>query len=250
VLCRGLAAHGARVAVLGRRAEVAQNVADEIVAAGGQAMALVADVTDSVSLIEARARLQKAWGSRVDILVNAAGGNQSGATIDEDASFSKSFDMAAFDQVTDLNLVGIILPSKVFGEMMERQKSGAIVNISSMAASQAISRVCGYSAAKAATENFTKWLAVELAIKEGDKLRVNAIAPGFFVAEQNRELLTNPDGSLTDRGNDILKNTPFRRFGNPDELVGPLIMLCSDAGSFVTGQIVNVDGGFSAYSGV
>jgi NAD(P)-dependent dehydrogenase (short-subunit alcohol dehydrogenase family) len=249
-MCHGLAAHGARVAVLGRRAEVAQDVADEIVAAGGQAIALPADVTDSASLIDARARLEEAWGSRVDILVNAAGGNQQGATVDDDASFSESFDMAAFDRVTELNMVGVILPSKIFGALMERQKSGTIVNISSMAASQAISRVCGYGAAKAAIENFTKWLAVELAIKEGDKLRVNAIAPGFFVAEQNRELLTNEDGSLTDRGNNIVKNTPLKRFGRPEELVGPLIMLCSDAGSFISGEVVKVDGGFGAYSGV
>jgi NAD(P)-dependent dehydrogenase (short-subunit alcohol dehydrogenase family) len=250
VMCRGLAAHGAKVAVLGRRADVAQQVADEIVAAGGEAMALPGDVTDAASLTDARARLEEAWGPRVDILVNAAGGNQQGATVGVDASFSESFNMESFAQVTKLNMVGIILPSKIFGSLMERQKSGTIVNISSMAASQTITRVCGYSAAKAAIENFTKWLAVELAIKKGDKLRVNAIAPGFFIAEQNRELLTNDDGSLTERGESIITNTPFRRFGKAEELVGPLIMLCSDAGSFITGEVVSVDGGFSSYSGV
>lgn len=199
VMCKGLAAAGAKVAVLGRREEVAQKVADEITAAGGTAMALPADVTDKDSCQAAADALVAAWGT-IDILVNAAGGNQPGATIGPDESFCDKFSTEAFDQITKLNLVGTILPCQVFGKIMETKKEGNIINISSMAAQQTITRVCGYSAAKAAIDNFTKWLAVELASKLGDKIRVNAIAPGFFLADQNRRLLTNEDGSLTARG--------------------------------------------------
>jgi NAD(P)-dependent dehydrogenase (short-subunit alcohol dehydrogenase family) len=165
-------------------------------------MALPADVTDKASCEAAREALQAAWGT-IDILVNAAGGNQPGATIGPDDSFCKKFSTEAFEQITKLNLVGTILPCQIFGEIMEAKKEGCIVNISSMAAQQTITRVCGYSASKAAIDNFTKWLAVEMATKLGDKIRVNAIAPGFFLAEQNRALLTNEDGSLTSRGASI-----------------------------------------------
>eukprot|EP01048_Picozoa_sp_COSAG05_P022903 COSAG05_NODE_4752_length_1385_cov_3.283048_1_plen_235_part_00 len=234
---------------MGRRAEVAQEVVDKILADGGIAMALPADVTDRASLEAAVATLTAAYGD-VDILVNAAGGNQPGATIGPDASFCESFSTEAFDQITKLNLVGTILPCKLFGAVMEKNKKGVIVNISSMAAQGIITRVCGYSASKAAIDNFTKWLSVELSTKLGDGIRVNAIAPGFFLAEQNRKLLTNDDGSLTSRGNTIITNTPFGRFGKAEELVGPLIMLCSDSSSFVTGTVLNVDGGFGCFSGV
>jgi len=248
-MCTGLAAAGATVCVVGRRAEVAQQVVDTITTAGGKGLALPADVTDRASLEAAVAKLKEAYGT-IDILVNAAGGNQGGATIQPDASFCDAFSTDAFDQITKLNLVGTILPCQLFGKIMEEKKAGIIVNISSMAAQSIITRVCGYSASKAAIDNFTKWLAVELAQKLGDKIRVNAIAPGFFLAEQNRKLLTNEDGSLTARGDKIITKTPFGRFGDAKELVGPLIMLCSSSSSFITGTVVNVDGGFGCFSGV
>ncbi len=156
----------------------------------------------------------------------------------------------AFQQVVDLNLLGTVLPSQIFGEVMAANKKGIIINISSMSAFRPITRVVGYSAAKAAVDNFTQWLAVELAKKVGQGIRVNAIAPGFFITEQNRALLTNPDGTLTARGNAVINQTPFGRFGEADELVGTLLFLCSDASKFVTGVVVPVDGGFNAFCGV
>jgi NAD(P)-dependent dehydrogenase (short-subunit alcohol dehydrogenase family) len=187
--------------------------------------------------------------SRIDILVNAAGGNMPGATVPLDKTvFDLNFD--DFKKVTDLNLNGTVLPTLVFGKTMAEQKSGSVINISSMAVSRAITRVVGYSAAKAAIDNFTRWMAVELAAKFGNGIRVNAIAPGFLLTEQNRTLLTNPDGSLTPRGITIMNITPFKRFGEPEELVGTIIWLASNASKFVTGTVVPIDGGFSAFSGV
>lgn len=247
-MARGLAAAGASVGILGRRAEVAQSVADSITADGGRALPLPADVLDKETLIAARETIMGAWG-RIDVLVNAAGGNMSGATIFNDVTF---FNMqeGAFDQVVKLNLHGTLLPSQVFGEVMAEQGSGSIINISSMAAEQAITRVLGYGNAKAAIDNFTRWLAVEMAQKYGEGIRVNAIAPGFFIGEQNRDFLLNPDGTHTARGKLIIDNTPMSRFGEPDELVGTAIWLASRAATFITGVIVPVDGGFSAFSGV
>lgn len=231
-MARGLAEAGARVAVLARNAERTEATAAEI---GG--IALPADVLRRDDLLAARERL-----GRVDILVNAAGGNVPGATVDEARSV---FDLPeeAFREVVDLNLVGSLLPSQVFGSAMER---GAIVNVSSMTADRAVSRVIGYSAAKAAIENLTRWLAVELA----PAVRVNAIAPGFFVGAQNRALLLDERGQPTERGRAIVAHTPAGRFGEADELVGTLIWLCGPGASFVTGTVVPVDGGFSAFSGV
>lgn len=185
----------------------------------------------------------------VDVLVNCAGGNQAGATVMPDAAV---FDLSvkALRQVTDLNLMGTMIPSMVFAKPMAERGTGCMVNISSMAASQPLTRVVGYSAAKAAVDNFTKWLSVELATKYGEGLRVNAMAPGFFLAEQNRTLLTNPDGSLTARGQTIISQTPAGRFGQPEELISTLRFLCDPASSFVNGIVVPVDGGFSAFSGV
>jgi NAD(P)-dependent dehydrogenase (short-subunit alcohol dehydrogenase family) len=156
----------------------------------------------------------------------------------------------ALEQVIDLNLLGTLLPSQVFGATMARAGSGCVINISSAAAERPLTRVVGYAAAKAAVDNFTRWLAVELATRYGERLRVNAIMPGFFLGEQNRALLLSPDGSLTERGRLIIAHTPLARFGEPDELVGTLIWLCSDAARFVTGVVVPVDGGFSAWNGV
>jgi NAD(P)-dependent dehydrogenase (short-subunit alcohol dehydrogenase family) len=247
-MARGLAAAGAQVALLGRRAEQAAAVAVAIIGQGGQAIPLPADVLDKTQLLAARAALLERWG-RVDILVNAAGGNMPAATVVGDRTF---FDVTpdAFEQVVALNLTGSVLPSQVFGQRMAEQGEGVIVNISSMAAQRPLTRVLGYAAAKAAIDNFTRWLAVELALKAGPGLRVNAIAPGFFIGEQNRDFLLNPDQSLTQRGQTIIDHTPMRRFGEPEELVGALVWLCSDAARFVTGIVVPVDGGFSAFGGV
>lgn len=186
---------------------------------------------------------------RVDVLINAAGGNMSGATIGVDQTVF-DLQMDQLEKVMELNLHGTILPTMIFGKSMTVQKSGSIINISSMASYRVISRVVGYSAAKAAIDNFTKWMAVEMAQKFSSNIRVNAIAPGFLITEQNRTLLTNEDGSLTERGTNILNYTPFKRFGEPEELVGTVIWLASDASKFVTGTIIPIDGGFNIASGV
>lgn len=244
----GLALAGAKVGILGRNIEKIQAKVGEIESLGGKALGLKADVLDRKELEQAKDKLLDHWGG-VDILVNAAGGNMKGATIMPDQDI---FDLSMddFSRVTDLNLKGTLLPSLVFGKSMAEKKAGCIVNISSMAAQQALTRVVGYSASKAAIDNFTKWMAVEMAHKFGPKLRVNAIAPGFFIGEQNRKLLLQEDGSLTARGKSIIEQTPMRRFGEPEELISTLVWLCDDATSFVSGIIVPVDGGFSAFSGV
>ena len=244
----GLACAGAKVAVLGRRQAQADNVVSQIEAIGGIGLALSADVTQHDSLIVARDQLLKAWG-HVDILINAAGGNLPAATV---APASRFFDVpeAAINDVIGLNLTGTVLPSQVFGTVMAEQRSGCIINISSMAAQRALTRVVAYGAAKAAVDNFTRWLAVELAQKYGPGLRVNAIAPGFFIGDQNRALLLNTDGSLTARGQSIINHTPAAQFGEPNDLIGALIWLCSPAARFVTGTVIAIDGGFSAFSGV
>jgi NAD(P)-dependent dehydrogenase (short-subunit alcohol dehydrogenase family) len=252
-MARGLARAGAKVGVLGRRREQAEAVAAEIVAAGGEALALPADVLQREQLEAACAAVLDCWG-RIDILVNAAGGNVPAATLADDRAV---FDLPtdAFRQVLDLNLLGTLLPSQVFGAAMAQPDEagathGCIVNISSMAAQRVITRVVGYSAAKAAVENITRWLAVDLARKYGAGLRVNAIAPGFFIGEQNRSLLLNQDGSLTTRGRTIVDHTPAGRFGEPEELISTLVWLCGPGASFVNGVVVAVDGGFSVFSGV
>lgn len=248
VMAKGLASAGAKVVIIGRRAEVGQKLADEINHSGGVALSTSADVLNADQLKEARKKVLETFGS-IDILVNGAGGNMPGATIPPDKTFF-DLDPKAFQQVVDLNLLGTVLPTQIFGEVMAARKKGVIINISSMAALKPITRVVGYSAAKAAIDNFTQWLAVEMAKKVGEGIRVNAIAPGFFITEQNRALLTNPDGSLTARGNSVIHQTPFGRFGEADELVGTLLWLCSDASKFVTGITVPVDGGFSSFAGV
>ena len=247
-IAQSLAEAGVKVAILGRRQEKAEEVAAALRDAGGEAMACPADVLDADDLDLVRTEVLDAWG-RIDILINGAGGNMPGATVGPDENV---FDLSieAFRNVTDLNLTGSVWPTLVFGRQMAEQGNGVVINISSMASERAITRVMGYSAAKAAIDNFTKWMAVELARRYGGGIRVNAIAPGFFVAEQNRALLLNDDGSLTDRGETIIRNTPMGRFGEPEELNGVIHWLCSDAASFVTGIVVPIDGGFSAFSGV
>ena len=252
-MARGLAKAGAKVAVMGRRRENARRVADEIELAGGTAMPLAADVLDKGQLEEARNAVLGRWDG-IHVLVNAAGGNLPEATLRDRQTF---FDLTgeAFEKVVDLNLLGTLLPSQVFGEAMAnpgqgRGGRGCIVNISSMAARRPLSGVIGYSAAKAAVDNLTRWLAVELARKYGAGVRVNAIAPGFFLGEQNRAMLVEEDGSPTPRGRTILEHTPAGRFGDPEDLVSTLLWLCGPGSGFVNGVVVPVDGGFSAYGGV
>ncbi len=247
-MARGLAAAGAKVAILGRRAEKAAQVAESIRAEGGEAMPLPADVLNKEELARARGDLLSAWGT-VDILINAAGGAVAEATVVGDRTF---FDLTleAWDQVMALNLTGTVLPSQVFGQVMAENKTGVIINISSMTAQRPLTRAIGYGAAKSAIDNYTKWLAVEFATKYGPGLRVNAIAPGFFLGEQNRALLVNSDNSLTPRGETIIEHTPMKRFGEPEELIGTATWLCSDGARFVTGIVVPVDGGFMAFGGV
>lgn len=247
-LARGLADARAKVGILGRRTAKAEEVAESICAEGGEAKPLTADVQDKAQLEMARAQVVETWG-RLDILINGAGGNVPAATVVGEMSFF-GLSLAALREVVDLNLLGTVLPSQVFGEAMVAAGRGSIINISSMAAVRPLSRVVGYGAAKAATDNFTRWLAVEFAQKYSSHLRVNAIAPGFFIGEQNHDLLHTPEGSLTERGQQIVDHTPMGRFGEPDELMGTAVWLASDASRFVTGVVIPVDGGFSAYSGV
>ncbi|MGI0107497.1 SDR family oxidoreductase [Salinimicrobium sp. WS361] len=247
-IAMGLAAQGVKVGILGRSEDTVQARVKEIENAGGKALGLVADVLDEESLVAAKKKIQEAFG-KVDILVNAAGGNQKGATITPDQSFF-DLDLNSFDKVNQLNFKGTVLPSLVFAREMVAQKSGSIINISSLAAQRALTRVLGYSAAKAAVNNFTRWLAVEMAQKYGDGIRVNAIAPGFFIGEQNRDLLLKEDGNLTARGETIIGQTPMNRFGKPEELQGAANWLAGDGSSFVTGTVIAVDGGFGAFSGV
>lgn len=244
-IAAGLGAAGANVAVLGRRREPVERVAAVI---GETAMAVTADVLDSTTLITAREAVVERFGG-VDVLVNAAGGNQPAAMVHGDQTFF-TMPRDAFESVVALNLTGSLLPCQVFGEAMAEQQSASIVNISSMAASRVITRGVGYSAAKAGVENLTRWLAVEFAHRYGDRLRVNAIAPGFFLGEQNRALLVGADGRPTERGAQVIANTPAGRFGEPDELVGATVWLAGDASRFVTGVVIPIDGGFSVYSGV
>ncbi len=246
-MAEALAAAGAKVAVLGRRRAAAEARAAALHQAGADALALAADVLDEPSLRQACQTVLDRWG-RVDILINAAGGHVARARTDGRPVFDLPFD--AFDAVVRLNLHGSVYPTLIFGQAMAQRRRGSIVNISSMASVQAISGVLGYSVAKAAIDNFTRWMAVELARRYGEGLRVNAIAPGFFIADQNRDVLLQPDGAYTERARAILARTPMGRFGDPAELQGPVLWLCSDAASFVTGTVIPVDGGFSADSGL
>lgn len=247
-MAEGLASAGASVGILGRTEETVNQQVRTIEQNGGEALPLIANVLNKSDLQNAKKIILEKWG-RIDILINAAGGNIPGAIINPEQTFP-DLDDEAVKKVVDLNFHGTYLPTKIFLESMIERQQGAIINISSMAAQKIISRVIGYSSAKAAVDNFTKSLAVELAHKHGEGLRVNAIAPGFFIGKQNKDLLLNEDGSLTDRGKTIVDHTPMKRFGEPEELIGTTLWLCSKASKFVTGTVIPVDGGFSAFSGV
>ncbi len=245
-MARYLAKNGAKVVVLDRIPEKGAELVKEIKVAGGEALFLMTDVLNKEVLERNRKEILEAYG-RIDVLVNAAGGNMPGATIAPDKTI---FDLAIddFKKVVDLNLFGTVIPTMVFAQAMVETGAGNIVNISSESALRPLTRVVGYSAAKAAVTNFTKYMAGELALKFGPRFRVNAMAPGFFITEQNRTLMTNPDGSYSDRAKTILAHTPFRRFGEPEELLGSLHYLISDASKFVTGTVLVIDGGFDAFS--
>ncbi len=245
---KGLSQAGMKIVFLDIDEQAAKNAADAIVASGGRALGLKTNVLEMKALEENRDKIIKEYGN-IDVLLNAAGGNMPGATIAPDSTVF-DLNMADLDKVTDLNFKGTVFPSLVFGKVMADNRSGTIINFSSMAAFQSITRVIGYSAAKAAVSNFTMWLAMELAMKYNGTIRVNAIAPGFFIGNQNRALLVNKDGSFTERGQKVINNTPMGRFGEAEELVGAILYLASDAASFVTGVVLPIDGGFSSYSGV
>ncbi len=247
-IAQSLAIAGVKVVILGRSPENILVRTEEINMQGGEAMPVMSDVVDMQELICARSEILKKWGT-IDILINCAGGNMPGANINPDQTF---FDMntVEWDKVLELNQNGTVYPCMVFGEVMARKKKGSIINISSMATYSAMTRVPGYSVAKSGMNIFTQWLATELAQKFGEGLRVNAIAPGFFIGDQNRAVLINPDGSYTERSHKVLAKTPMGRFGEISELNGLVQFLCSDAASFITGAIIPVDGGFSSFSGV
>lgn len=239
---------GAKVAALDIRQEQLDARVQELKEAGGDVIGFIGNVLDVPSLEKVADQIVAKWG-KVDILLNIAGGNMPGATLEPEQPFF-TMKIEDWDKVTNLNLNGTVYASYVFSKIMAKQGSGCIINISSMAAYSALSRVPGYSAAKTAISNFTQWLSSDMALKFGDKIRVNALAPGFFIGDQNRKVLINPDGSLTDRSKKVLNKTPMKRFGDITELNGAVQFLCSDAASFITGVVLPVDGGFSSFSGV
>ena len=241
-----LAKQGVIVGIVSQSIEKANKTVEAIESNGGKAFAVQANVLNKEKLEKTRDIIVEKYG-RLDILINAAGGNMPGATISPDQAI---FDMKVdeLQKVVDLNIIGTMLPSQVFSELFAKQKQGIIINISSASAQRPLTRVVGYSASKAAIDNFTQWMSVELASKYGEGIRVNAISPGFFIGEQNRALLLTPEGKLTPRGEKIIEHTPMGRFGTPEDIDGALLFLCSDMSKFVTGTVLKVDGGFAATS--
>jgi len=246
-ISRSLVESGVRVIILDIRQENIDRLKSEL-ETKGEIEGFVCNVLDIDSLNEVKEKIVNKWKT-IDILINAAGGNLPGATLREDQTV---FDMKVEDlnRVIDLNMYGSVYPCLVFGKVMADQKSGNIINVSSMSTYSAITRVLGYSMAKTSINIFTQWLAMEMSLKFSEKIRVNAIAPGFFVGDQNRGVLINPDGSYTTRSEKVLARTPMKRFGDISELNGIIKFLCSDEASFITGAIIPVDGGFSSFSGV
>ena len=245
-IAKYLALNGAKVIILGRKEDVGNKIAADICAEGGECEFMKTDVLN-VEVVRKNCEDILAKYGRVDTLLNAAGGNMPGATIPPDKTI---FDLQPdqFQTVLDLNLTGTVIPTQIFLEPMVKQGKGAVINFSSMAAFRPMTRVAGYAAAKAGISNFTAYMATECAKKFGEGIRVNAIAPGFFLTEQNRSLLTNPDGSYTQRGQDVIRQTPFGRMGEPEELCGTIHYLMSDASKFVTGTVAVVDGGFNIFA--
>jgi NAD(P)-dependent dehydrogenase (short-subunit alcohol dehydrogenase family) len=241
-----LAKEGAKTVILDRNQEAGDKLVAEIKSGGGEALFRLTDVLNREALEQNKQDILEAYG-QIDVLVNLAGGNQAGATIPPDKTIF-DLDIDAFRGVVNLNLFGTVLPTIVFAEVMVKQKKGSIINISSESALRPLTRVVGYGCAKAAVSNFTQYMAGELALKFGEGLRVNAMAPGFFLTEQNRALMTNPDGSPSGRCQTVMAHTPFGRLGRPEELLGTLQWLASDASAFVTGTVIPVDGGFDAFS--
>jgi NAD(P)-dependent dehydrogenase (short-subunit alcohol dehydrogenase family) len=239
---------GGAVGILGRNEKVASDRAEAINKNGGNALALVADVMDEKQLSAAKEKAVAHFG-KIDGLVNGAGGNMPEGTLMPDQDIF-SMNLEGMKKVMDINLWGTVIPTQVFGEAIAKNGKGSIVNISSMNSKRATTRVLGYNMGKAAVDCYNQWFAVELARRYGDKIRMNAIAPGFFLTEQNRNLLTKPEGGYTERGELVIRQTPFNRFGKPDELKGALVWLLSDASEFVTGAMICVDGGYSIFSGV
>ena len=247
-MASALARAGARVAILARHTDAANSVAGAIRAEGGAAIAVACDVLDRAALERSRDEVASAFGP-ADILINGAGGNSPAATTSADQPFF-DLDAAAVNQVFALNFTGTFQACQVFGRAMVERGQGCIVNVTSMSALRPLTRIAAYSAAKAAVANFTQWLAVHMAREYSPNIRVNALAPGFFLTEQNRYLLTNSGGTMTPRGQAIISHTPAGRLGAPDDLAGTLLWLVSPAAAFVTGVVVPVDGGFAAFSGV
>ena len=245
---REMAKKGVKVVLLDLFVENAQRIADEIVAEGGDAIAIKADVLDRESLEAARDKVVEKYG-KIDILINGAGGNKPQATISKDIDFFH-LDLNAFKWVFDLNVTGAVLTTMVFGELLAKQGHGNVINIASMSSYHPLTNTVAYCGAKAAVANFTEWMATHFNQNYSNNIRVNAIAPGFLLTNQNRFLLTKEDGSATDRGQRVLAKTPMGRYGEPVEMAGPIIFLCSEAASFVNGAVLPVDGGFSSYWGV
>ena len=248
VMAREMAKKGAKVALLDLFDESAQKIADEINAAGGDAIAVKANVLDRASLEEARDAVVAKYG-HIDILINGAGGNKKQATVSPELDFFH-LDVDAFKWVFDLNVTGAVLTTMVFGELLAKQGSGNVINIASMATYHPLTNTVAYCGAKAAVANFTEWMATHFNQNYSKNIRVNAIAPGFLLTTQNRFLMQKEDGTPTDRGQRVLNKTPMGRYGDPEEMAGPVIWLCSEAASFVNGAVIPVDGGFSAFWGI
>ena len=248
VMAREMAKKGARVALLDLFVENAQKIADEINAAGGDAIAVKANVLDRASLEEARDAVVAKYG-HIDILINGAGGNKKQATVSPELDFFH-LDVDAFKWVFDLNVTGAVLTTMVFGELLAKQGSGNVINIASMATYHPLTNTVAYCGAKAAVANFTEWMATHFNQNYSKNIRVNAIAPGFLLTTQNKFLMQKEDGTPTDRGQRVLNKTPMGRYGDPEEMAGPVIWLCSEAASFVNGAVIPVDGGFSAFWGI
>tara|TARA_R110002020_G_scaffold446835_1_gene659125 strand:- start:1158 stop:1973 length:816 start_codon:yes stop_codon:yes gene_type:complete len=247
-MTRSLARCGAHVVILGRNKDKVNTLVNSIRKEGQKVTGVVADVTNKEALNHVKDEIAEHLGY-IDVLINAAGGNMAGALIMPEQTLADA-DLEQMRKVIDLNYIGTFLPTQIFLPLLEKSVKASVINISSVAAHLPLTRVMGYASAKSAIENLTQFLAVEFAQKQENPVRVNALAPGFFLTEQNRDLLTNKDGSLTNRGEKIIAHTPLGKFGDPEDLNGAIHWLCSDAASFVTGTVVTVDGGFKVFAGV